>query len=85
MERKKVFEIIDAEREHQLKFEDTKGSHIVSSLNMGGILTAIQHNLTKAQAEWYVEKEPYTKTSDLLRKIAALCVKAGEDYGMSER
>jgi hypothetical protein len=85
MERKKVFEIIDAEREHQLKFENKEGSHIVSSLNMGGILTAIQHNLTKAQAEWYVEKEPYPKTSDLLRKIAALCVKAGEDYGMSER
>ena len=85
MERQKVFEIIDAEREHQLKFEDTDGSHIVSSLNMGGILTAIQYNLNKAQAEWYLEKTPYPNTTDLLRKIAALCVKAGEDYGMSER
>lgn len=85
MERIKVFEIIDQERQHQLKFEDTESSYIVSSLNMGGILTAIQHNLTKAQAEWYVEKAPYPKTSDLLRKIAALCVKAGEDYGMTKR
>ncbi len=85
MKREKVFEIINAEREHQLMFEDTENSHIVSSLNMGGILTAIQHNLTKAQADWYSEKEPYQKTSDLLRKIAALCVKAGEDYGMTER
>jgi len=52
---------------------------------MGGILTAIQYNLNKAQAEWYLEKTPYPNTTDLLRKIAALCVKAGEDYGMSER
>ena len=85
MERKTVFKIIDEERKHQLKFEDSENSHIVSSLNMGGILTAIQYNLTKAQSEWYLEKDPYVKTSDLLRKIAALCVKAGEDYGMTER
>lgn len=52
---------------------------------MGGILTAIQHNLNKATAEWYIEQDPYPNTSDLLRKIAALCVKAGEDYGMTER
>lgn len=65
--------------------EDARGSHIVSTLNMGGILTAIQHNLNKATAEWYIEQDPYPNTSDLLRKIAALCVKAGEDYGMTER
>lgn len=85
MERKKVYEIIDSEREHQLKFEDKENSHIVSSLNMGGILSAIQYNLNKAQSEWYNEKDPYLNTTDLLRKIAALCVKAGEDYGMTER
>jgi hypothetical protein len=85
MERNKVIEVIEAERNHQLKFEDKSGSHIVSSLNMGGILTAIQHNLNKAQAEWYSETEPYPNTTDLLRKIAALCLKAGEDYGMTER
>lgn len=85
MIRKEVFKIIDAEREYQENMEDTNGSHIVSSLNMGGILTAIQHNLNKATAEWYIEQDPYPNTSDLLRKIAALCVKAGEDYGMPER
>lgn len=83
--RSDVFNIINTEREYQLKFEDKENSHIVSSLNMGGILTAIQHNLNKAQNEWYNEKDPYVKTSDFLRKIAALCVKAGEDYGMTER
>ena len=80
-----VFKIIEIEREYQILNEDKSQSHIVSSLNMGGILTAIQHNLNKAQAEWYHEKEPYPQTTDLLRKIAALCVKAGEDYGMSCR
>lgn len=83
--RKSVLQIIEDEREYQLQKEDTESSHISSSLNMGGILTAIQHNLMKAQVEWYGEKEPYAKTSGYLRKIAALCVKAGEDYGMSER
>jgi hypothetical protein len=85
MKRENVFEVIDSEREYQILNEDKSESHIVSSLNMGGILTAIQHNLTKAQSEWYCEKAPYPKTTDLLRKIAALCVKAGEDYGMSSR
>jgi len=85
MEREKVFKIIDDERQYQLKYEDVESSYIVSSLNMGGILTAIQHNLTKAQSEWYIEKEPYPNTTNLLRKIAGLCVKAGEDYGMSKR
>lgn len=48
MERNKVYDIINNEREYQLQFEDKEGSHIVSSLNMGGILTAIQHNLVYA-------------------------------------
>lgn len=85
MTRKKVFEIVEIERLYQIGNEDTPQSHIVSSLNMGGILTAIRHNLAKAEDEWYCEKDPYPRTTNLLRKIAALCVKAGEDYGMTER
>jgi len=85
MERNKVIEAINSERDYQLSLEDSEGSHIVSSLNMGGILTAIRYNLTKAEAEWYREVAPYPNTSQLLRKIAALCLKAGEDYGMSNR
>ena len=80
-----VYAAIESERLYQLKKEDSDDSHIVSSLNMGGILTAIQYNLTKAQETWYNEKEPYSNTTELLRKIAALCVKAGEDYGMANR
>ncbi len=85
MERKEVYKAIDTERDYQIANEDKQDSHIVSSLNMGGILTAIQHKLTKAQAAWYIEKDPYENTAEQLRKIAALCIKAGEDYGMKER
>jgi len=80
-----VYAAIESERQYQIANEDKNGSHIVSSLNMGGILTAIQYNLNKAQETWYNEKEPYSNTTELLRKIAALCVKAGEDYGMVNR
>ncbi len=85
MKREEVFETINQEREHQLKFEDTASSHIVSTLNMGGILSAIQYNLNQANSTWYKEKEPYTETTAFLRKIGALCVKAGEDYNMTKR
>jgi hypothetical protein len=85
MKRDEVIDVVKQELEYQSSLEDCENSHIVSTINMGGILTAIQHNLTKAQAEWYYEKEPYAKTSDLLRKIAALCIKAGELYNMTKR
>jgi hypothetical protein len=85
MERNKVYEVIDTERDYQLQFEDKEQSHIVSSLNMGGILTAIRVNLSNAEKVWYSEKTPYQDTTEYLRKIAALCVKAAEDYGMKER
>ena len=80
-----ILEVIKKEVEYVLSNEDTNHPHIVSSLNIGGILTAIQYNLNKAQSEWYNNKEPYTSTTDLLRKIAALCVKSGLLYGMPER
>ena len=85
MKRKEVIKAIESERDFQIKMEDKENTHIVSSLNMGGILTAIQYNLAKAQAEWYNEVHPYKNTTTLLRKIAALCLKAGEDYGMENR
>jgi hypothetical protein len=85
MERKDVIEAIESERDYQIKMEDKEGSHIVSSLNMGGILTAIDYNMSKAKEVWYVEKHPYPKTCEFLRKVAALCLKAGEDHGMRMR
>ncbi len=85
MERKDVIKAIESERDYQIAMEDKDGSHIVSSLNMGGILTAIDHNMNKAKEVWYSERHPYPKTCEFLRKVAALCLKAGEDHGMSER
>ena len=85
MERKDVLKAIESERDYQLETEDKDGSHVVSSLNMGGILSAIDHNMNKAKESWYYEKHPYPMTTEYLRKVAALCLKAGEDHGMSER
>lgn len=85
MDRETIHKIVDSERDYQLKMEDLDGQHIVSTLNMGGILTAIDYNLNKAKDAWYNEVEPYENTTVFIRKIAALCIKAGEDYGMTKR
>jgi hypothetical protein len=52
------------------------------------VCTAIAENNKDAMGKYNL-KCCYTQldsnTTDMLRKIAALCVKAGEDYGMTAR
>ncbi len=80
-----VIQSLLSERDYQDAMEDKKDSHITSALNMGGILSAIKVNLDRAVDAWYSEQTPYPKTTDFLRKIGGLCIKAGQMYGMSKR
>lgn len=80
-----VIQSLLSERDYQDSMEDKKDSHVTSSLNMGGILSAIKVNLDRAMDAWYGEQTPYPKTTDFLRKIGGLCIKAGEMYGMPGR
>jgi len=86
MNRKDVYAAIDTERDFQI--EMSKNPHrpdMVSQLSMGDTITAIQFNLRKVTNAWYREAAPYPCSMDFIRKIAALCVQAGENHGMAPR
>ena len=86
MERNKVYEAIDSERDYQeemTKRDDRPD--MIDDLHIGDTITAIQYNLNKAQEQWYIGSVPHQEAIKYLRKIAALCVKAGESYGMPKR
>ncbi len=86
MERIEVYYAIDSERDFQ--DEMTKRSDrpdMIDDLHVGDTITAIRYNLDKATSEWYKGAVPHQNTLEYFRKIASLCVKAGETYGMPKR
>ena len=81
-----VYRAIDSERHYQEKMkEDPDRPDMLENLQMGAVVAAIQHNLDLARAQMYSGSEPHETTMVYLRKIAGLCVQAGEERGMPER
>lgn len=86
MTREKVYEALDSERAYQDEMSQRPDRpDMLEEMHMGDILAAIQYNLTVANGSWYNEATPYVNTTQYLRKIAALCIKAGETFGMEGR
>ena len=86
MDRKEVFQVISNEREFQQRnIENPERPDMIEDLHVGDSITAIRHNLELAQEAWYVGAVPHTQAMHFLRKIAALCVAAGEKYEMPLR
>lgn len=85
MERQEVFDTIYNEREYQDNAVKKGGTHIVKEFPLGSALTAIRHKLDLAVVKWYGGVSPHQECMDELRKIAAICVQMGEQYGMPER
>jgi hypothetical protein len=86
MKREDVYKSIDSERDYQLKLtEDATRPDMIEDLHVGDTLTAIQYNLNKAVDAWYKDSVPHQETMEYLRKVAGLCVQAGECYGMPKR
>jgi len=85
MLRSEVFDIISKERDYQEANKTNEESHIVEDFNLGDALTAIDYNSTLAKEAWYLNKTPHTATMEYLRKIAAISVSMGEEYGMGRR
>ena len=86
MKREDVYKAFDSERAYQDEMSQRSDRpDMIEDMHMGDILSAIQYNLTLANGWWYQEATPYPKTTDILRKIGALCTKAGETYGMKGR
>lgn len=82
----KVFQAIKGERDYQDQ-ASTDGTRpdILQEVHIGDLLGAIKVNVDRAYEAWYSDTAPYGKTMDYLRKVAALCVRAGEVLGMPER
>jgi len=86
MKRKDVYKAIDTERDFQVRMvTDNDRPDINGEMHVGDILSAIRYNLDQATHEWYYGSRPHTNATTYLRKIAALCVQAGEKNGMEER
>ena len=83
MERKKIYEAIDSERDYQdSMWGDTQDPDYTSYVPAQFILD-IELHLNKAKAHNYkLNKE---ETMNELRKVAALAVKCGEVHEMNKR
>ena len=80
-----VLNSIKTEREYQDNAIKGGGTHIVKEFTLGSALSAIQHKLDVAREKWYGDVTPHQDTMEELRKIAAICVQMGEQYGMPIR
>ena len=80
-----VLQAIKTERLFQDLAVADPSNPVMIDLQMGSTLAAIQLNLNKALAAWYSDSQPYPATMNLLRKVAALCIQAGEKWGMPPR
>lgn len=86
MERKEVYKSIDSERDYQNRMTaDPTRPDMVENMSMGDIISAIEFNLERTRSFWYVGSKPHPEAMVFIRKIAGLCVKAGEQFGMPER
>ena len=86
MDTQNILEIIVDERNYQDKeAANPSRPDIKDEMAMGEILLAIEYNMAQARTAWYPASAPYGTVTNYLRKVAALCVKAGEQFGMTER
>ena len=86
MTRDHVMNTVSAERDYQDRMAaDTSRPDMVPDLHLGDTIAAIQYNLAKCTDAWYRGAYPHTDAMQYMCKIAALCVQAGERYGMPER
>jgi hypothetical protein len=86
MERKELYKAIDTERQFQIDMTAKESRpDMIEDLHVGDTLSAIQYNLDLARKAWYHGSTPHQGAMDYLRKIAGLCVQAGEKNGMPNR
>lgn len=86
MERTKVYDIIDGEREYQdLMTRNSDRPDMIEDFHLGDALSAIQFNLDVARKEWYTGAVPHQDAMAYIRKIAAISVKMMEVHGAPER
>jgi len=87
MNRKEVYESIDTEREYQdrmTKAREAEADYMVVNHDISHSLLNIEKFTREAVDKWYYEspENQYEATMEMLRKIAGVCVKMGEKYGV---
>ena len=86
MERSKVYELIDGEREYQdSKWPQDVWSNVSNPLTVGEFVLLMEHYLTQAREIWIQEKKPNQMTTDLVRKVAGIAVNCMEQHGAPSR
>ena len=85
MTQEEVLRIIVSERNYQESMKDQENSHVTNDFPMSAALLCIEKLLNDAREDWYYNGKPYEKTMASIRKIAAVCVQMGENYGIKER
>lgn len=81
-----VYDAINGERDYQDEMTALSDRpDMVDPMPLPAIILAMEHCLSEARKQWYSDAEPYQPTMHLVRKVAALAVKAGEQYGMPTR
>ena len=85
MKREEVYKRIDSERDFQESMKPVGDHHIVEDFPLAAGMEAIRYNMEKANAAWYNEQAPYPNAMEYMRKVAAIAVQMGEQYGMKFR
>lgn len=85
MDRTEVYKVIDSERDFQNNGKENDDSHIVEDFPLGSALSAIQYKLDLTRQMWYNDTTPHKEAMGEIRKIAAICVQMGEQFGMKPR
>lgn len=86
MKREDVYKALDSERAYQDEMSQRSDRpDMIEEMHIGDILSAINYNFNLATTNWYQGSVPHETAMQYLRKIGALCIKAGETYGMKER
>ncbi|WP_017732747.1 hypothetical protein [Nafulsella turpanensis] len=81
-----VYKAISSERDFQDKAAIRKEKpDLRESFHLGDGIAAIEHNIQKAREAWYSGTVPYDSAMEYIRKVAGICVKLGEVYGMPKR
>ena len=88
MTREKVYESIDSERDYQDYMTGfNPNGKMLNDFEISHAILNIEEFITLARKNWYTDnpKLCYQDTMEYLRKIAGVCVKMGEKYGMPTR
>ena len=85
MEQVEVVDVVLDERDYQDEMTANPDRPDMIDLSFAATMFAIEHNLDEIRDVWYTDAAPYQKSMEYVRKIAALCIRAGEKYGMPGR